>query len=114
MGISNYSKYIDVLEYFLPPIVYIRFCVCLNSNKLCLFMRIGLRLSTVDPIMETRNVYDGYILLTTEVGELPLLSHEMQFLGSNQDPGILGWDYNLAVKSHYALDVKGLHSAVHM
>lgn len=36
-GISNYSKYIEVFEYFLTPIVYVRFSVCPNSNEICLF-----------------------------------------------------------------------------
>lgn len=51
MGISNYSKYIEVFKYFLTNIVYVRFCVCPNSNKICYLIQIVLRLSTVDPIM---------------------------------------------------------------
>lgn len=37
MGISNYSKYIEVFVYFLTPIVYVNFCVRPNSNEICLF-----------------------------------------------------------------------------
>lgn len=51
MGISNYSKYIDMFEYFLTAIVYVRFVFALTLIKYVYLMRIGLRLSAVDPIM---------------------------------------------------------------
>lgn len=64
IGISNYSKYIDMFEYFLTAIVYVRFVFVLTLIKYVYLMRIGLRLSAVDPI--TASLYRKREMYTTD------------------------------------------------